>query len=92
MSVDIEIASGPVELEVDPRAGTDADVSDVDWGDDDHHAHYTDKEGLVEAMMNGWHIIALCGHTFIPMRDPQKFPVCQKCQAIHDSLPDGGDE
>lgn len=43
------------------------------------------KTGAVlamEARFNGTPVTALCGHTFVPSRDPQAFPVCQACNEI----------
>lgn len=40
------------------------------------------KEGhvrIMEARIEGTMLTALCGHQFIPMRDPQAFPNCQRC-------------
>lgn len=66
---------------------------DDDGGDNfDGHAHYAPKEGLVEAMIYGTPVIALCGLRFIPRRDPERFPVCPKCKALHEVLPTGGGE
>lgn len=34
---------------------------------------------IMEARVMGTPITALCGYTWIPSRDPQRHPVCEKC-------------
>lgn len=43
------------------------------------------KEGHVlamEARFNGTEVKALCGHVFVPQRDPRSVPACQECIEI----------
>lgn len=42
---------------------------------------------LMSSMVEGFEVTALCGHTFLPTRDPKKYPVCKPCieQAMADS-------
>lgn len=43
------------------------------------------KDGSVlvmEARFNGTEVEALCGHRWIPERNPESYPVCQKCLEI----------
>lgn len=41
-----------------------------------------DISALVQqAYANGTVLIALCGHRWIPSKDPRKYPVCQPCLA-----------
>jgi DUF3039 family protein len=63
-------------------------------GDGDHErfSHYVPKEKLVDAMVNGTPVVALCGKVWVPSRDPQRFPVCPECKEIYDTIPRGGDE
>jgi hypothetical protein len=50
-------------------------------------AHYIDRGSdkrsagaiVTEALIHGTPLKALCGESFIPSRDPKKFPICQKC-------------
>ena len=66
-------------------------------GDGDHErfAHYVRKEKIVESAVTGTPVVALCGKTWVPGRDPSKFPVCPDCKRIYEGLPggegDGGD-
>lgn len=34
---------------------------------------------LAEATFFGLEVTALCGHRWVPLRDPLRFPVCQPC-------------
>jgi Protein of unknown function (DUF3039) len=49
------------------------------------------KHGLVESMVYGVEVIALCGWKFVPTRDPEKYPICKRCQSIHNGLPADAD-
>ncbi|MBD0292762.1 MAG: DUF3039 domain-containing protein [Jiangellaceae bacterium] len=58
----------------------------TDDGDHERLAHYVPKDKLVEAMVNGTPVIALCGKVWVPARDPQRYPVCPECKKIWESL------
>jgi hypothetical protein len=58
-----------------------------DDGDHDRFSHYVPKAKLMQAMVEGTPIRALCGKLWVPSRDPQKFPVCPQCKEIHEKLP-----
>ena len=62
-------------------------------GDGDHErfSHYAPRDKIVEAMVTGTPIRALCGKIWVPSRDPQKFPVCPTCKEIWEGLPPGED-
>ena len=64
----------------------------VEDGDHERFSHYVPKDKLMEAMVNGTAVIALCGKVWVPSRDPQKFPVCPDCKDIWQNLQEGGDE
>jgi|GEM_PF-172456 len=38
---------------------------------------------ILEARINGTPLEALCGHVWVPSRDPARLPVCQKCLEIY---------
>jgi len=54
------------------------------------HAHIIDRGSderpasaiILEARVNGTPLTALCGYVWIPSRDPEKYPVCPKCEEI----------
>jgi hypothetical protein len=72
---------------------------DVEEQKDDRVAHivgpeYTDK-GVIQgrtivmnAMIYGTEVTALCGYKWIPSRNPENFPVCKKCKAISERASD----
>jgi hypothetical protein len=62
-------------------------------GDGDHErfSHFVPRDKLVEAMVTGTPVMALCGKVWVPSRDPQKFPVCPECKEIWESLPEGSE-
>lgn len=39
---------------------------------------------VLQARIEGTPIEALCGHVWVPARDPKRLPVCQKCKDIYD--------
>ncbi len=61
-------------------------------GDHERFSHYVAKDKLVDAMVNGTPVVALCGKVWVPSRDPQRFPVCPECKEIYNMIPKGGDE
>lgn len=60
-----------------------------DEGDHERFAHYAPKDKIMEAMVTGTPIRALCGKVWVPSRDPGRFPVCPQCKEIWESLPPG---
>ena len=39
---------------------------------------------VLEARIYGTPIEALCGHVWVPSRDPKQLPLCQKCKDVYD--------
>lgn len=39
---------------------------------------------VLEARINGTPLEALCGHVWVPSRDPKQLPVCQACKDIYE--------
>jgi hypothetical protein len=39
---------------------------------------------VLEARIYGTPIEALCGHVWVPSRDPRQLPVCQACKEVYD--------
>ena len=62
-----------------------ADVR-TDGDDSEIFSHYAEKDAIVEAVVLGIPIVALCGKIWIPSRDPDKYPICPKCKMLHDAL------
>jgi hypothetical protein len=70
---------------LDTDIETKADLR-TDSGDHERFAHYAEKNEIMEAMINGTPIVALCGKIWVPSRDPKKFPICPTCKEIYDAL------
>ncbi|MBW8171669.1 DUF3039 domain-containing protein [Ornithinimicrobium sp. Arc0846-15] len=76
------------------REDTRVDPQLSEPGDHERFAHYVRKEKITESAVTGEPVIALCGKTWIPGRDPNKFPVCPTCKEIYQGLKapqDGGE-
>lgn len=41
---------------------------------------------VMEARIDGTAVTALCGWTWVPQQDPQKFPLCHRCKEIADAI------
>ena len=39
---------------------------------------------VLAARIDGTPLEALCGHTWVPNRDPKQLPVCQRCKDIYE--------
>ncbi len=37
---------------------------------------------VMEAMLEGTEVEALCGHRWVPSRDPKQYPPCQACVEV----------
>lgn len=64
-------------------------LEEVEQLDPDKHSHiiYYEKRGdaaakVTEAYVEGTPLTALCGHVFVPSKDPTNLPVCPKCKDI----------
>ncbi len=70
-----------LETELDPLTGQGR-VSHIVKPSKDKHG----PELVMEARVFGTPVEALCGHTWVPSRDPKQYPVCQACKEIFDGL------
>jgi hypothetical protein len=61
-------------------------------GDHERLSHFVPKDKLMEAMVNGTPVVALCGKVWVPSRDPEKYPVCPECKEIWESMREGEDQ
>jgi hypothetical protein len=59
-----------------------------DAGDHERFSHYVPRDKLMDAMVSGTPVRALCGKLWVPSRDPNRFPVCPQCKEIHEKLPE----
>ncbi|MBU6279652.1 MAG: DUF3039 domain-containing protein [Actinomycetales bacterium] len=87
------VSTAPVETAplASPTLSPDTDERlSNDDGDHERFAHYVEKAKIVESAVTGTPVKALCGKTWVPNRDPSRFPICPDCERIHKSLPRGG--
>lgn len=61
-------------------------------GDNERYAHYVRKNKLTESAVTGKAVIALCGKVWIPVRNPEAFPVCPQCKEIYSQMQGGGSD
>jgi hypothetical protein len=61
-------------------------LENIEPGDHERYSHYVRKEKIVESAVMGSPVVALCGKTWVPGRDPDKFPVCPTCKEIYQGL------
>lgn len=73
---------------LDERPDTETSHDGGGNSDEPEFAHYARKEKIADAYVFGQEIIAICGHVFVPTRDPERLPLCPKCKEIADSLPE----
>jgi hypothetical protein len=84
------VSSTEVLPEQETRVHEDARPQ-TSHGDGDHErfAHYVAKGKIVDSMVTGTPVQALCGKVWVPSRDPKKYPVCPACKEIYEQLPPG---
>ena len=44
------------------------------------------KGPLMDAIINGTPVTALCGHTWVPGRDPKRYPICTRCKEAFEAM------
>lgn len=63
-------------------------------GDHERFSHIVvPASAVTEAYITGTPVTALCGKTWVPTRDPKRYPVCPTCKEILDTaraMRDGG--
>ena len=65
----------PTETVVEPT---------VDDGDHDRFAHFARKADIVKSAVTGKPSVALCGKVWVPVRNPDRYPVCPTCREIYE--------
>lgn len=63
---------------------TEPELEETNTDSPDKLAHFVDQRiySLVEAMINGTPVKALCGYVFVPTSDFTKLPKCWECEMI----------
>lgn len=60
---------------------------DMDFEDRDRMSHIVlPASAVTEAIVTGKPCTALCGKTWVPSRDPKKYPLCGTCKEIASSM------
>src|SRR4051794_41251482 len=84
-------------IDTDTGTGTDTDtLADgrtdyrLDDGDHERFSHFADKDKIMEAMVTGTPVVALCGKVWVPSRDPKKFPSVRSASGSTTSDPRAG--
>jgi hypothetical protein len=73
--------------ELDVRQGTsEALDEDLDDRDDNRMAHYVKRDDILRSAVDGVPATALCGKTWFPGRDPDKYPLCPRCKELLELL------
>lgn len=74
-------------MSVDQEQATRPAPTETDEGDHDRMAHIVvPASAVTEALITGKPCTALCGKTWVPSRDPKRYPVCPTCKEIAQSL------
>lgn len=61
----------------------DQDIRTTEDGDHERFAHVVvPASAVTEAYITGSPVTALCGKTWVPSRDPGRYPVCPTCKEI----------
>jgi hypothetical protein len=63
-----------------------------DAGDHEKFSHYAPKDKIMQAMIEGTPVRALCGKLWIPSRDPKRFPVCPVCKDLYENVVQNDDK
>lgn len=71
-TVDLDLDVPPPALDQEPPKFTHI----VKRKRDDQHA----GDLVMSAMIEATPVEALCGHVFVPTRDPKKLPLCDECR------------
>jgi hypothetical protein len=73
---------------VDEQTSTDYRY---DAGDHEKFSHYAPKDKIMQAMIEGTPVRALCGKLWVPSRDPSRFPVCPVCKDLYENVVNNDD-
>ena len=82
------------DLRIDPVAEEQAEAGDhermahivLEGAEDDEGGFVPAGNSVVEGMVNGTAVRALCGKVWVPNRDPKRFPLCPTCKEIAESM------
>ncbi len=89
LASDHPAAPAPAAPSVDVLERTDERPISAD-GDHERFAHIIRKDDQMKAYVLGEPVTALCGKTWVPTRDPERYPVCPTCKEVLATLRGGG--
>lgn len=61
-------------------------------GDNERFAHYVREDKIMKSMVEGGPVVALCGKVWIPVRNPDNYPLCPTCKEIYKNMNAGGND
>lgn len=75
-------------MSVELEEAIDVKTTDPDKKTEDPiYAHWIERDEnrsaeaiIMEARVNGTPLTALCGHVWVPSRDPERHPPCPRCE------------
>lgn len=77
----------PVPLvEEQPAVTTTVLPKEAEPGDHDTFSHYVTKDQILNSQVTGEPCVALCGKIWVPVKNPENFPVCPECKDIYDNV------
>ncbi len=85
----LDRTTGPhAHLETRPGSGEGV-VTHMVWVPEEVRGEMTPQAYVTRAVFEGASVQALCGHVWVPSRDPKRYPVCQACLEVYESDPAG---
>lgn len=71
-----------------PDLDTSRPAPKLDDGEHEMFSHYVigGNEAILNSMVTGDPVTALCGKVWVPSRDPERFPVCPTCEEEKERL------
>lgn len=78
-----DLQTMPAEVDVEP-------IQETETGEPTNAHIVKTKRGenaaavVLEARINGTPVEALCGHVWVPARDPKTLPLCEECTHIYE--------
>ena len=73
------------DVQIDERTDLERPVVPTEDGDHERFSHVVvPASAVTEAYITGTPVTALCGKTWVPSRDPKRYPVCPTCKEILD--------
>lgn len=73
---------------ITPTVDPTLDTTD---GDHERFAHIIRKADQMLGYVEGRAVTALCGKTWVPTKDPEKFPICPTCREVWARIQQPGD-